>query len=237
MLIRLNKYISEAGLCSRREADNRISDGQIFVNNHKAVLGQKIDPDIDKVFFDRKLVKKENILSYYAFYKPKGVVSTTEDPEKRSKILDFLPKGQRIYPVGRLDKESEGLMVLTNDGELTYLLTHPKYEHKKEYEVLAANQKNKVFDQEKIKNNFEKGVLIDGILMKADKIYNFEIREDRVAFNIILHTGYHRQIRRMCGMFGLTVMNLKRIKLGKLSLSELKIASGKYINVKKSDII
>lgn len=243
--MRLNKFLSQSGLFSRRSADEAINNGDIFVNSNVAILGQQIDPAADKVCYQDKQVKIEKNKVYYALYKPKGVISTASDELNRQTVLDFVPKKPHVYPVGRLDEDSEGLIILTNDGELTQKLTHPGFEHEKEYEVQIKHQTSniKMINQEvkNIKERFEDGLLIDGKLMKADRVLSFQELSPHVfrlfTFNVVLHTGYNRQIRKMCAKIGLEVLGLKRIRIGKLKLSNLKLKPGEYKETSRCDII
>lgn len=237
MLIRLNKFLSDQGICSRRAADEHILAGKVLVNGKKASLGQKIDPEKQKVVFDGQEIgsAKENKV-YYAVYKPRGVVSTTNDEMNRRSVVDLVPKELRVYPVGRLDKDSEGLIILTNDGELTNLLTHPKNEHEKEYEVLVSSIKYQVLSIKEAEKQLLKGLNIEGKLMKADSVKVSLIHDTKYLIQMVIHTGYNRQIRKMCDKIGLEVLKLKRIRIKNLSLDKLNIKPGEYRTIKKEDI-
>ena len=239
-LIRLNKFISESGICSRRKADEHILAGKVFVNEKRGETGQKIDPDNDKVVLYGKTVNPpEAGLVYYALYKPRGVISTASDESGRKSVIDLVPKEPRVYPVGRLDKDSEGLMILTNDGELTQKITHPSSEHEKEYFVCATAQKGQDVSFDNFAKRFLNGISIDGQIMKADKVESSQTTQNRKQFyfNITIHTGFNRQIRRMCDKIGLEVTKLKRIRIGKLTLDSLNLSSGDYEKINKIDII
>ena len=239
-MIRLNKYLSDSGLCSRRKADEYIASGKVNVNGEKAIVGQKIDPEKDEVVFEGKVISKSDAnFVYYALNKPRGIISTASDEVGRKAVTDLVPKEQRVFPVGRLDKESEGLIILTNDGELTQKLTHPSSEHEKEYFVKSISQKGHEVTIENLTKRFLNGISIEGRLMKADKV--LEGHESpglkHFSFSVVIHTGYNRQIRKMCDKIGLEVTKLKRTRVGKLKLDDLDIAPSEYKIVKKEDII
>ncbi|HOX41504.1 MAG TPA: pseudouridine synthase [bacterium] len=242
-MIRLNKYIADSGICSRRKADELISDGKVRVNGLIVnALGIKINPDVDVIEVEGKEIQRPGDYVYYALYKPKGVISTASDDQGRQTVVDLVPKTPRVYPIGRLDEWSEGLIILTNDGGLTQQLSHPSFEHEKEYVVKVISSKLKVqSDIEKfIKNSFERGMLIDNKLMKADSVSNFQLSTGNsvlATFSVVLHTGYNRQIRKMCDKIGLEVNSLCRIRAGKLELAKLGLKPGEYAIIKREDIL
>jgi len=236
-LIRINKYLSDCGICSRRKADKDILSGMVFVNKIKAKIGMKIDPNQDEIIYKGQIVKNKNNKVYYALYKPRGIISSSSDELGRKSVIDFVPSSPKIYPVGRLDKYSEGLIILTNDGETTNVLTHPKNTHEKEYEV-RVRTKNPNIDTREIEKTFLGGLRINNILMKADRVKAEKvINSDNVEINMVLHTGHNRQIRKMCDKIYLDIVKLKRIRVGKLLLSGLKLKPGEYKTIKKSDIL
>jgi len=236
-LIRINKYLSDCGICSRRKADKDILSGMVFVNKIKVKMGTKIDPDQDEVIYKGQIINIKNDKVYYALYKPRGIISSSSDELGRKNVIDLVPASPKVYPVGRLDKYSEGLIILTNDGNLTNNLTHPKNMHEKEYEV-RARTKNKNIDTDKIENLLINGFRINKILMKADRAKAITVpNSDNIVIKLVLHTGYNRQIRKMCDKIGLDIVKLKRIRIGKLLLSDLDIESGEYITIKNSQII
>lgn len=238
MHIRLNKFLSDSGVCSRRKADEHILAGKVLVNGEKAEVGQKIDPDQDQVTIGGQTIEKRiDKCVYYALNKPRGVISTASDEKGRQSVLDLVPKNPRVFPVGRLDKESEGLIILTNDGELTNILTHPSYKHEKEYVVTVSCRKNHVLGVEQIESQLKKGFMIDGNLMKADIAKVSIIHNTRYLILLTIHTGYNRQIRKMCDKMGLEVLKLKRTRIGELKLEDLDIEVGEYKVIKKNDVI
>lgn len=238
-MIRLNKYLSSRGVCSRRKADEYISAGEIKVNGEIIHdLGIKVN-ETDRIEFKNKLVGVAEKTIYYALNKPKGIISTSSDDLGRKGVAELVPARPRVFSVGRLDAESEGLIILTNDGELTNRLTHPSFEHEKEYEIGVRPQKGSEINFDDIATAFKRGLMIDGVLMRADKVYGFESRNSKFSdfnFKIILHTGHNRQIRKMCAKVGLEVKKLVRIRIGKLILDELNIEPGEYKKINRTDI-
>ena len=226
---RLNKFLASAGIASRRKADELISAGLVSVNG-KIVreLGMMIDTNQDAVKYQRRIVKPETEV-IYAFNKPVGVTSTVSDIHAEKAISDFFPKDIRVYPVGRLDKDSCGLILVTNNGELANKLTHPRYEHEKEYEVIIKGDEAKIA-------LFSKPVKLDGSLTQPIKVKLLErLTGKRFLISLILKEGRKRQIRRIAEMLHLQIQELKRVRIGKLRLRDL--ASGKYQPVSESDII
>jgi 23S rRNA pseudouridine2605 synthase len=229
--IRLQKFLAEAGVASRRASERLIIQGRVKVNNkvvHK--LGTKIDPQKDKVEVDDKVCNAIPKDLYILLNKPVGVVTTVKDPHGRPTVIDLI-KGidQRVYPVGRLDMDSEGLLILTNDGRVTYKITHPKYEIEKTYEVLVKG----IVDNKKIKT-LETGVkLTDGITSPA-KVKILKTNKNSTLLQIIIHEGKNRQVRRMCEAVGHPVLLLKRTHIGKLSLKGIK--SGKWRHMTDEEI-
>lgn len=239
---RLHKYIARCGVASRRKAEELIARGVIKVNGEKVTQqGILINPETDVVEVDGKRITPYKSLVYYALNKPRGYISTCDDDHAKNKITDLVPPYPRVFPVGRLDKDSEGLIILTNDGELSMKLTHPRFDHEKEYLVhvkikspsgLLSNEAL----MEKLKN-LEKGVKIEGKVTRPAKIIVEEVNaaKRQIIFRIILQEGRKRQIRRMCDSLGFTVKSLKRIRIGKLELGNLK--PGEYRIVGREEII
>lgn len=248
--IRLQKFLSNSGYCSRRKAEELIKAGKvkIIINCEEpkvhlrgglskvAKIGDKINPENDIIKINGKIIKPQKKYIYYALNKPVGYTSTVRDKHAKRTVLDLVSKNPRIYPVGRLDKNSEGLMILTNDGELANKLTHPRFEHEKEY--LVKCQISNVKCQIKIIiKKLKKGIRLKEGLAKFDKIEIISIDQKKhtVLIKVVLHQGWKRQIRRMCERVGLSVLDLKRIRIGKLELGDLE--KGKYKIIKKEDII
>src|SRR3989304_4166506 len=215
-MIRLNKYLKDQGYCSRREADRWIEEGLISINGKIITeLGTKIDPEKDTITINKEEVeKKEQEKIYIMLNKPKGYVTTMKKTFLEKKIVtDLVDSGIRVYPVGRLDKDSIGMLILTNDGDLAYKLTHPSFEHEKEYEVTV--QKHITGGQ---LDKLRAGIKLFGEKTKKTKIQKIS----DTIFKIILTEGKNRQIRRMCRKVGNPVIELKRERIGKLEMTYLK---------------
>ena len=218
--VRINKYLSEAGVCSRRGADRLIEEGRVSVNGNQAFLGSVVK-NSDEVRVDGNLVKPVIKKVLIVFNKPRGIVCTTADPKSKDvNIIEYINYPERIFPVGRLDKESEGLILLSNDGDLSNKIMKARNFHEKEYEV----EVDKPFDDEFLKKMSEGVPILDTITRKCTLK-----RTGKTSFNIILTQGLNRQIRRMCEYFGYKVLKLKRIRIMNIKLGNLK--SGTYRNI------
>jgi 23S rRNA pseudouridine2605 synthase len=228
MLERLQKFMSAAGVASRRHAEEMIKAGVVKVNGQTVrELGTKVDPVKDKVTVNgKKILAPANFL-YFAMNKPKRYMTTRDDPRKRRTVYDLLPPELRnvVWPIGRLDFNTEGLLLFTNDGELTHKLTHPSFEHEKEYEV----QLDKELSSGRVEK-IQTGMIIDG-----KKTAPAKLRLQGTTVYLTIHEGMNRQVRKMFGELGYSVRNLKRIRIGKLKLGD--VASGKYKNFNPKDII
>lgn len=221
--IRINKYVSDAGVCSRREADRYVEAGRITIDGIKAQMGAKVQPG-QEVLVDGRPVRKEEQRILLAFHKPRGIVCTTSQ-EEPDNIIDFIQYHKRIYPVGRLDKESEGLILLTNQGELVDKILRGSNYHEKEYVVKV----NKKITDEFIKGMSE-GVPILDTVTRSCQI----TKTDDYSFHIILTQGLNRQIRRMCEYFNYKVVMLRRIRIMNIQLGRLK--SGTYRKITDSEL-
>jgi 23S rRNA pseudouridine2604 synthase len=214
MPTRINKYLSEVGFCSRREADRLIERGLVRINDRLAVIGDQVDVN-DKVSVNGKNLTPDQPFVYIALNKPVGITSTT-DPKIKSNIVDFMKYPKRIFHVGRLDKDSEGLILMTNDGDIVNEILRAENAHEKEYMVTVDRILSADF-----KSKMESGVPILGTITKPCKI---EIVGPK-TFKIILIEGLNRQIRRMCEFFGYRVIYLKRIRIMNIKLD---VPVGKY---------
>lgn len=226
-MIRLNKYIAECGVCSRRSADTLIQSGKVCVNGEVVTnLGIKIDETIDNVKVNNKIIKKENKLVYIMLNKPKGYVTTSKEQFGRKSVLDLIDTNLRVYPIGRLDMYTEGLLLLTNDGNFANEMMHPKNKIEKKYIVrVKGNITNEKIDL------LKKGVDIGGYITKPAKVKsNFEKNE----LEIVISEGKNRQVRRMCEAVKLKVLNLQRTKIGNLELGNLELGKYRYLN--KNDL-
>lgn len=211
--VRINKFLGSAGYCSRREADRLVGEGRVFIDGNMADMGSHVMPG-QKVYVDGKAVvpEEENIL--IAVNKPRGIVCTTTDKQGANNIVDFLGCDKRIYPVGRLDKDSEGLLLMTNDGELMNNILTGKNEHEKEY--IVEVDKN-------LSDDFERRMSEPMYLKELDKTTRpcRVIKTGKKTFRIILKQGLNRQIRRMCSNLGYKVVKLKRIRIMNIELNDL----------------
>jgi pseudouridine synthase len=226
MLIRLNKFLSQSGVASRREADKLITAGRISVNDKVVdVLGTKIDEEKDQVYIDGKKISKEEGLVYLTLNKPPGFLVTLNDPFKRPTIKDLLPGlKQRVFPVGRLDFESEGILLLTNDGELSHRLLHPRYKIPKVYNVkLIGNPESSNLDR------LRKGIYLDGKKTSPAKIQLLSSGPKRTLIKIELYEGRKREVRRMFEAIGHRVISLKRIRFSEITLGNLQPGKWRYL--------
>ena len=221
---RLNKFFSEIGYCSRRSADKLIEQGRVLINGQTAIIGQKINKS-DSIEVDGKQIdQKINKNIYIAFNKPKGIVCTTDTRVEKNNIIDFIDYPSRIFPIGRLDKASEGLILLTNDGDIVNKILRSRNEHEKEYIVTV----NKPITKEFIKRMGSGVPILDTITKKC-----LVKQTHKKKFKIILTQGINRQIRRMCEYFEYRVLELKRIRIMNINLDT---ETGKYRNLSKEEI-
>ncbi len=227
MLERLQKIISQAGLASRRHAEELILAGKVKLNG-KVVreLGTKADLSKDKIEVNNKPIKPQKLI-YLIMNKPRRYMTTRDDPQKRRTVYDLLPAELKnvVWPIGRLDFNTEGLLLFTNDGELTQELAHPSKEHEKEYEV--------VIDKELSEGRLEK--LRTGMILDGKKTAPAKVIVNGTTVRITIHEGWNRQVRRMFSAFGYTIRSIKRVRVGKLLLGNLKL--GEFKHISKTDII
>ena len=207
--IRINKYLSEVGFCSRREADRLLEEGRITINGRVPELGTKVS-DEDEIFVDGKTIKKvEEEFVYIAFNKPVGIVCTTDTKREKNNIVDYINHPKRIFPIGRLDKPSEGLILLTSDGDIVNKILRARNNHEKEYYVRVNKPITEKF-LEKMRN----GVPILDTVTKKCEVEKI----DTMNFRIVLTQGLNRQIRRMCEHLDYEVKKLKRIRIMNIKL-------------------
>ena len=215
--MRLQKFLSIAGICSRRQGEKYITSGDIKVNCEIVTeLGSKVDSEKDRVEFKNRLVKIKRNMIYIALNKPEGYVTSCKQPGEKI-VIDLIDIPDRVYPVGRLDKESTGLLLLTNDGRLHHRLSHPSFDHEKEYDVTLTQplHENDIM-------RMEKGMPIMGTKTRPAKLTKISPKR----FQIILKEGKNRQIRRMVGKLGKQIITLKRIRIDNIMLGRL--ASGRW---------
>ncbi|MCW5876324.1 MAG: rRNA pseudouridine synthase [Anaerolineales bacterium] len=214
---RLQKILARAGYGSRRAAEELISAGRVLVNGQRAELGAKADATRDAILVDGQRLKLAEELVCYAVYKPRGVISTTAGPEPRRKVTDLVPGGEQLHLVGRLDLNSEGLMLLTNDGELTQRLTHPKFEQEKEYRVLVARQP----DSEQLETWRRGVVLPDGTRSLPAEVRIEKPHGKGAWLRVVMREGRKREIREIARQLGLPVAKLLRIRIGALRVGNM----------------
>lgn len=215
MDISINKYISDSGYCSRREADKLIEQGRVAINENIALKGNRVK-ETDTIFIDDEALKKKTKIIYIALNKPKGITSTTDRSDKTN-IIDFVHYKDRIFPVGRLDKLSDGLIFLTNDGNIVNKILRSSNDHEKQYYVTV----DKTITPDFIVK-MKSGVRIDGTVTKKCEV----IQKGKSAFSIILKQGLNRQIRKMCEVLGYRVITLTRTRIMHITLKG--IAPGKW---------
>ena len=223
--VRLQKYMAEAGIASRRKSEELIAAGKVRVNGKVAEIGDKINPRTDKVTVSGKKVVKSKKHVYIMLHKPRGFITTMHDEMDRkcvAELIDDVP--ERVYPVGRLDRESEGLLLLTNDGEFANALTHPSKHVPKTYRVTVRPDVTK----EQLAA-FENGIEIDGKMTLPAEVRVLDKQEGRVVLDVVIYEGRNRQIRKMCEALGLEVARLKRTKIGSLKLGMLKPGEYRYL--------
>lgn len=215
---RLQKILARAGYGSRRGCEEIIEAGRVRVNGQAAGLGDKADVLRDKIMVDGRALKAPEELVYLALYKPRGVISTVSDPDLRPAVRDLIPLPGTLYPVGRLDFDSEGLLLMTNDGELANRLTHPRYEHEKEYRVLVARH-----PEPKQLDAWRNGIVLeDGFRTHPAQAWVDRKFGKGAWLTVILKEGHKRQIREMGRLTGLPVVRIIRVRIGDLKLGNLK---------------
>ena len=227
---RVQKILAAAGFGSRRACEKFIEEGRVTVNGKVVKLGAKADPNTDKIRLDGREVKSAESLVYYAIYKPRGILSSAQTEHGRKSVVDLIPAPERIYPVGRLDIESEGLMVLTNDGELANRLTHPRYGHEKEYRILVAKHP----DQQQLEIWSRGVVLSDGYQTQPVNVKVEKLHGKGAWLRVIMTEGRKRQIRETAGQLGLPITKLIRVRIGSLQIGSLQ--SGQYRQITPQEV-
>lgn len=230
--VRLQKFMAEQGIASRRKSEDLIRAGNVKVNGHIAVIGQKINPKKDLVTVGKQKIvpPKTRNMVYIMLNKPRGYVTTVSDEYDRKTVMDLISDiKERIYPVGRLDKDSEGLLIMTNDGSFTNCLTHPSHGLAKVYRVTVRP----AIDDE-ILYNLRNGIVIDGRKTAPADVTVLTEEENRVVLEFVLHEGRNREIRKMCESQGLEVARLKRTAVGSLKLGVL--PQGKYRELTEQEV-
>ena len=227
--IRLQKFLSQSGVTSRRGAEELIAAGRVKVNGRPARLGDKVDPKRDKVVVAGRRVVAQTEKMYIMLHKPRGYVTTMRDEQDRKCVADLVvDAGQRLLPVGRLDKDSEGLLLMTNDGEFINLLTHPSRHVAKVYRVSVRGEVT-----EELLARLSAGVELDGRRTNPCEMDILAKDENRTVLRIVLYEGRNRQIRRMCESAGLTVIRLKRTEVAGVKLGMLPVGKWRELNEKE----
>ncbi len=228
--MRIQKILSESGVASRRKAEDMIKNKAVCINKKVAQIGDKADPNVDKIFVNGRLIDCNVKKHYIMLHKPRGYVSTTKDELGRKCVMHLVSDiPEKIYPVGRLDKDSEGLLLMTNDGEFLNAVIHPANSIEKKYRVTV---KPKVTENQLV--TLSSGMTIDGYKTEPARVTVLKSADDRAVLEIIIKEGRNRQIRKMCEQSGLNVARLKRVALGQLKLGML--APGKWRNLSTQEI-
>ncbi|WP_273701740.1 pseudouridine synthase [Tepidanaerobacter acetatoxydans] len=232
--MRLQKYLSQAGVDSRRACEDIILQGKVSVNGKTIKkLGTKVNPETDIIKVNGKVCSLKYDFIYILINKPKGILTTVKDPLGRPTVLDLLPEFcERVFPVGRLDKETEGLLILTNDGEVTYKLTHPKY---KVIKIYVAHVKG-IVGNNKIKA-LEKGVTLEDGVTAPAKANILKVLRNSTIIKLEIHEGRKRQVRRMCDSIGHPIIELKRTQIGDISIKGLKPGEWRLLSQREIDYI
>lgn len=226
---RLQKILSARGVASRRAAEEWIKAGRVSVNGRTAVLGDTADPEKDDIRVDGKQLPRQEKLLYLMLHKPRGYVTTLHDEKGRPDAARLVADcGARVYPIGRLDMDSEGLLLFTNDGAFANLLMHPSHEVEKAYEVLVSG-----FSPEKLPL-LERPIVLDGYCIRPPKVRLLESTGQKARLEVVIHEGRNRQVRRMCQAAGMEVLRLKRTREGSLTLGDL--PAGKWRSLTQAEI-
>lgn len=221
---RIQKILSARGVASRREAEKMLTDGRITVNGAVAILGQSADPERDEILVDGRLLPSRSGYVYIMLHKPRGFVTTLSDEKGRRTAAELVKDcGTRVYPVGRLDLDSEGLLLFTNDGEFANAMMHPKHQVDKVYLVWAVKYSPEAAEK------LAKPITLDGYTIRTPKVRVVKSQGDQALFEITIHEGRNRQVRRMCDAAGMHVTRLKRIGEGSLRLGDLPLGKWRYL--------
>lgn len=226
MEVRLQKHLADCGVASRRKAEELILQGKVKVNGEIVTeLGVKVNPDKDKVEYGDKIIKKLNKKVYILLNKPEGYISASVDQFDNPSVLHLIDVKERLFPVGRLDKDTTGALILTNDGEFSYKVTHPKHEINKVY---IAEVVGRPTDEEM--RTFMKGVYIDGKKTHPAKIRILKETKKNSIVEIIIHEGRNRQVKKMCEEIGHKVIKLQRYAIGNINIDGLKEGNWRYLS-------
>ena len=230
--MRLQKYLAECGVASRRKAEELIADGRVSVNGTVVrTMGVEVDPAADSVYFDGAPLEYNHKKAYIAFHKPKGMVTTAYDPQGRMTVMEAVADAEisHLHPVGRLDYDTSGLLILTNDGEMTYRATHPKYELEKTYRALVRGIVPHLAVE-----RLKKGVRLDGYVTRPAKVEVVKMNRNSTELLITIHEGKNRQVRKMCAAIGYPVIELERTQFGPVRLGNLLV--GQWRKLRPAEI-
>lgn len=230
--IRLQKFLAEAGIASRRKCEEYIEQGRVKKNGKIAILGTKVNPINDEILFDDKKVKSEEKKVYILLNKPIGYVTTVSDEYNRDKVMDLIDIKERVVPVGRLDMYTSGALILSNDGEFIYKVTHPKHEITKTYIAVVRGE----FSKEQIKM-LEQGLRIEDYITSPAKvkILNYNEEKNQCEIEIVIHEGKNRQVRKMLQAVGKETLKLHRSKIGNINVKDLKEGTWRYLKQEEVD--
>lgn len=224
MTERIQKILSSRGVASRRKAEEMIAAGRVLCNGRQCVLGDVADPEVDRILIDGEPLPRQGERCYIMLNKPRGFVTTLSDEKGRKNAAQLVADcGQRVYPVGRLDMDSEGLLLFTNDGAFANNLMHPGHEIEKTYRVTVQE-----YQDDKLKR-LELPVVLDGYQIKAPQVQLESRTGNKAKILVTIHEGRNRQVRRMCAIAGLTVIRLERVREGKLLLGDLPKGKWRYL--------
>ncbi len=227
--IRIDKFLANSGVTSRRNVKTLLKKSDVLLNGERVTeVGTRINPDKDRIIINGKNITGEPLV-YFIINKPKGIISTVSDQLSRKTVISLVPTTRRIYPVGRLDKDTHGLLLLTNDGELTHKLTHPRYHVKKVYQLRIMG----IPTPSQLKA-LRSGVLLnDGITKPAEAVIIQQTKKDSLI-RLVIHEGRNRQIRRMCDTVGLKLIDLERIAFGPLTTGNCRL--GEYRRLTEKEV-
>ena len=225
---RLQKILSARGVASRRKAEEMLRQGQVSVNGTVAQLGDSADPDADEIRINGQLLPKQEQYIYLMLNKPRGYVTTLSDEKGRPNAAQLVADcGTRVYPVGRLDMDSEGLLLFTNDGEFANLMMHPKHEVKKTYDLWVTGYHPGAEVQ------LSRPITLDGYTIRPPKVRLIRAEGQKAKFQVTIHEGRNRQVRRMCEAAGMHCTRLRRVREGSLSLGELPLGKWRHLTARE----
>ncbi len=223
MTERLQKILSARGICSRRQAEELLSAGRVTCDGQVCHLGDKADPEKSVILVDGKSIPAAQRAVYIMLHKPRGFVTTMQDEKGRKNAAQLIDCGARVYPVGRLDMDSEGLLLFTNDGDFAKKMTHPSHQVDKIYHTWVENYTEEAFQR------VQKPIELDGYLISTPKVSLLHKEGNRALLEITIHEGRNRQVRRMCQMAGMYVTRLRRVSQGSLQLGDLPKGQWRYL--------